>query len=279
MWGKSPNQSRIPMHRADGYQANLCDIRPVHSNRERPAHRGVRCQGCLEAWQFVLNVVHWDQQCRAAIPNDRVDCLGHLPCPGLRLWIWWEQPTVTIREWRLEEIEYQVQSRYVNNTAASVDDQRGCLSLHWGIHYWFLWWRLNPAPILRGGMNHGCLVGYALCKQGNASHPRPQGCQGGIHELESGVPLQRRLLCLCPLFVRLVRKRDKRKDPCRASAKPHLPRTLPSIAPSLHFHGIAILKEPPPYAAFEFHVLRPPPAQFQHATKATTDRAWYGPGG
>ncbi len=108
----------------------------------------------------------------------------------------------------------------------------------------------------------GCMmdvVRYALRGQGDVHPPCPRGCQGGIEESESGVPLRRRLLCLHP-------------KPGDSYGLGMAGRTLakqapPSIAPSLRCHGIAILKEPPPYAAFKSHILRPPPAQFQYAAK------------
>ena len=78
------------------------------------------------------------------------------PCPGSRHWIRWEQPTATIEECRLKEIEYRVGSRYANNIVTAVNElQRWRPLLYWGIRRRFLRQHLNPAPILQGGMRDG----------------------------------------------------------------------------------------------------------------------------
>ena len=42
----------------------------MRSNREWPTHRSVRCQGCLKAQQFVLDVAHQDPPRCTAVPNN-----------------------------------------------------------------------------------------------------------------------------------------------------------------------------------------------------------------
>ena len=129
------------------------------------------------------------------------------------------------------------------------------------------------APFHRQRIPHGCTVILLPMSPHAYGRTVVTTWLGGIEESESSVPLRRRSLRLRPPLARLVRKRVGRKDPRRASAKPHPSGSPPSIAPSLHCHNVTVLEEPPPCAAFEFHVSCSPPAQFQHATKATTVRA------
>ena len=229
----------------------------MRSNREWPAHRGVRCQGRLEAQQFVLDVAHQDRPRCASVLNDRVDRLGNslaltratgsggsnqLPRSG----------NADLRKSNIV-LDPDMQTTSLPSSTNSSVGVLCCIGV-------FVVGFSDSTSIWPPSSREECVinvVGYALHGQGDAHPPCPQGCWGGIEESESGVPLRWRLLCCAPTVNRETRTDSERPE----GPSPSKP------LPSFRCHGIAILEEPPPYAAFESHVLRPPPAQFQYAAK------------
>ena len=166
----------------------------MRSDLEWPAHRGVRCQGPLEAQQFVLDAAHQDRPRCATVPNDRVDCLSNSLALARATGSGGSNQLSRSgnADLRKSNIVLDPDMR-TTSLPPSSNSSMGILCCI-GV---FVVGFSDSTSIWPPSSREGCVldvVVYALHGQGNAHPPCPRGCRGGIEESESGVPLRWRLL-------------------------------------------------------------------------------------
>jgi hypothetical protein len=207
----------------------------MRSDREWPAHRSVRCQGRLEARQFVLDVAHQDQPRCAAVPNDRVDHLGNSLALARATGFGGSNrlPRSGNADSRKSNIvlDPDMQTTSLPPLTNSSMGVLCCIGV-------FVVGFSDSTSIWPPSSREGFVmdvVGYALRGQGDAHPPCPRGCRGGIEESESGVPLWRQLRA-STLSQESRTETERPEGPL--PSKP-LHRTIPPLSRHCHPRGTA----------------------------------------